>query len=203
MIYSRLYGINKENTMFIYIWKDAQGVPFYVGLTNSTRRTNPKNSPKRNWLCQKKLDEVGRQHVIVELRFVDAIVDGQELERKLIAEYGRIQMGTGTLTNLKPGGEGIGGMSEESKESRRQTMKDPLSAIRSEESVVKCKAAQKARMQDPDIKLAMSGENNPAKKPEVRAKLKAIWEDESYRAAQVAQRTGSTKNFSDETRAAH
>lgn len=189
--------------MFIYIWKDAQGVPFYVGLTNSTRRTNPKNSPKRNWLCQKKLDEVGRQHVIVELRFVDAIVDGQELERKLIAEYGRIQMGTGTLTNLKPGGEGIGGMSEESKESRRQTMKDPLSAIRSEESVVKRKAAQKARMQDPDIKLAMSGENNPAKKPEVRAKLKAIWEDESYRAAQVAQRTGSTKNFSDETRAAH
>jgi len=132
--------------MFVYIWKDGSGVPFYVGFTNSTRRTNPQNSPKRNWLCVKKLDEVGRDHVTVELRFVDSIITGQELERKLIQEYGRIQTGTGPLTNLMPGGEGANRMPEEAKELRRKAMLDPNNPIRSPESVRKRNLALKKRM---------------------------------------------------------
>ena len=186
--------------MFVYIWKDEKNIPFYVGFTNSARRTNPKNSPKRNWLCTKKLDEVGRNHVIVELRFVDSIITGQELERKLIHEYGRMQTGTGPLTNLMPGGEGANGMSDSVKEKRRQALLDPSNPIRSVEAVAKRNLAVKKRMNHPDVKIAMQGDANFAKAPEVRKKLKAVWQDPEYRAARVAERTGATKNISPETR---
>ena len=186
--------------MFVYIWKDAQGIPFYVGFTNSTRRTNPKNSSKRNWLCTKKLEEVGRDHVVVELRFVDSIITGQDLERKLIQEYGRIQTGTGPLTNLMPGGEGANGMPEDLREKRRQAMLDPNNPVRSAESVAKRNLAIKTRMNDPAVKRAMQGEANFAKLPEVKAKLKAIWQDPEYRAARVAERTGAIRNLSPESR---
>ena len=186
--------------MFVYIWKDEKNIPFYVGFTNSTRRTNPRNSPKRNWLCTKKLDEVGRDHVVVELRFVDSIITGQELERKLIHEYGRIQTGTGPLTNLMPGGEGANRMPDSMKEKRRQALLDPSNPIRSAEAVAKRNLAIKKRMNDPDVKIAMQGDANFAKAPEVREKLKAVWQDPEYRAARVAERTGATKNISPETR---
>lgn len=186
--------------MFVYIWRDAESIPFYVGFTNSTRRTNPKNSSKRNWLCAKKLDEVGRDHVMVELRFVDSIITGQELERKLIQEFGRIQTGTGPLTNLMPGGEGANAMPDELREKRRQAMLDPNNPVRSAESVAKRNLAIKARMNDPAIKSAMQGDANFAKLPEVREKLKAVWQVPEYRAARVAERTGSTYNLSPESR---
>jgi hypothetical protein len=186
--------------MFVYIWKDEKNIPFYVGLTNSTRRTNPKNSLKRNWLCMKKLDEVGRDHVVVELRFVDSIIAGQELERKLIQEYGRIQTGAGPLTNLMPGGEGANQMSEPLKEKRRQALLDPNNPIRSAESIAKRNLAIKNRMNRPEVKIAMQGDANPAKTIKARAKLKAIWQDPEYRSARVAERTGAVKNLSPELR---
>lgn len=183
--------------MFIYIWKDTEGIPFYVGLTKSIRRTNPKNNGNRNWLCRKKLEEIGENHVVVELQFVDSIVDGQALERKLIAEYGRIQMGTGPLTNLTSGGDGVGSPSLEHRAKLSEAMKDPSHPAHSPQA----RAKQRERMKDPKVRALFSGEKNAAKKPEVRAKLKAVWEDESYRAARIAERTGSTKNFTDEKRA--
>jgi len=201
MLQSSYSGLNKENTMFVYIWKDEKNIPFYVGFTNSARRTNPKNSPKRNWLCMRKLEEIGRDHVVVELRFVDSIITGQELERKLIQEYGRIQTGTGPLTNLMPGGEGANKMPEALKEKRRNAMLDPNNPIRSAEAVAKRNLAIKNRMNKPDVKAAMEGEANFAKTPEVREKLKAVWQDPEYRAARVAERIGATKNISPELRA--
>lgn len=187
--------------MFVYIWKDAQGAPFYVGFTSSMRRTNPKNSPKRNWLCMRKLEEIGREHVVVEIRFVESIVDGQEMERKLIAEYGRIQTNTGPLTNLMPGGEGAKLMPEHIKQKRREAMLDPSNPIRSPEAIAKRKAAQKRRMNDPATKALYAGENNPAKKEEVRAKIKAKWQDPEFKAMMSAERTGKKKNLSEEARA--
>jgi hypothetical protein len=200
MLQSSYSGINKENTMFVYIWRDAKNIPFYVGFTNSTRRTNPQNSTKRNWLCEQKLNEIGRDHVVVELRFVDSIITGQELERKLIQEYGRIQTGTGPLTNLMPGGEGANKMPEEVKALRRQAMLDPNNPIRSPEAVKKRNLAIKKRMNSLQVKEAMSGEANIAKLPKVRAKLKAVWQDPEYRAERIAERTGSHPNFSQEVR---
>lgn len=188
--------------MFVYIWKSPDGIPFYVGCTNSARRTNPNNSPKRNWLCTKKLDEIGRSHVVVELRFVDSIVLGQELERKLIEEYGRIQTGTGTLTNLMPGGEGVAPMSEENRRKRREAFLSPDNPIRSPEAIEKRNSAIRARMNAPEVKLAMMGDANPARQPEARKKLKNIWQDPEYQSRQKAARTGLKRQLSEETRVA-
>lgn len=186
--------------MFVYIWKSPDGTPFYVGCTNSARRANPQNSPKRNWLCTNKLNEVGREHVVVELRFVESIADAQILEQKLIEEYGRIQTGTGPLTNLMPGGEGVKPMSEENRQKRREAFLSPDSPIRTPQAIAKRNAAIKRRMNSADIKEAMQGDGNPSKKPEVRAKLRAVWEDPEYRAQQLLKRVGVPHNISEDTR---
>jgi hypothetical protein len=182
--------------MFVYIWKDQSGSPFYVGLTKAVGRTNPRNNGNRNWLCRNKLAEVGVDHVVVELRFVESIIAGQELERKLIHEFGRVQTGTGPLTNLSSGGDGMSGISEEGRKKLSEALKNPTHPIRSPDA----RARHKARMQDPDVKALFSGDANPAKRPEVRAKIKAKWAEPEYRAARVAERTGSTPNFSPEER---
>lgn len=182
--------------MFIYIWKDQSGTPFYVGLTKTMRRTNPRNGSNRNWLTTQKLDAIGRDNVIVEIRFVDSIVAGQALERNLIEEFGRMQTGTGPLTNLTSGGEGMTAPSAEHREKLRIAMSRLDHPARSEEA----KKKQRKRMQDPDVKALFTGDANPAKRPEVRAKIKAKWADPEYRTARVTERTGSNPNFSPELR---
>lgn len=172
--------------MHIYIWKTPDGIPFYVGFTKNQRRTNPLNAGGRNWLCKQKLAEVGAEKVIIELRPVTSIEEGTALECKLIAEIGRIQTGTGPLTNLTPGGEGSQAPTPEHREKLRQAMLDPNHPIRSEES----RAKKRKRMNDPDVKILFSGDANPAKRPEVREKIKARWADPEYRAAMSAKKVG-------------
>ena len=185
--------------MYVYIWKTPEGQPFYVGLTKNIHRTNPRNAGGRNWLCRQKLSELGVDNVVVEFHTVADITSAQELERKLITEYGRVQLGNGPLTNLQEGGNGAHGMSETGKESLRQRMLDPTHPIRSPEA----RAKQRARMKAPDVTILFSGDNNPAKRPEVRAKLKAVWQDPKFRAARIAEKVGVKKHsdqFKDATR---
>lgn len=182
--------------MFIYIWKDQSGTPFYVGLTKTMRRTNPRNGSNRNWLTTQKLDAIGRDSVIVEIRFVDSIVAGQALERNLIEEFGRVQTGTGPLTNLTSGGEGMTSPSNEHREKLRTAMSRIDHPARSKEAREK----QRKRMQDPDVKVLFTGDANPAKRPEVRAKIKAKWADPEYRDARSKERLGSHPDLSPELR---
>jgi len=176
--------------MYVYIWKTLEGQPFYVGLTKTIHRTNPRNAGGRNWLCRQKLAELGVENVVVEFHTVTDIISAQELERKLITEYGRVQLSNGPLTNLQEGGNGAHGMSDAGKESLRQHMLDPTHPIRSPEA----RAKQRARMKAPDVTVLFSGENNPAKRPEVRAKLKAMWANPEFRAARIAERVGVKKH---------
>jgi len=185
--------LNKGNTMYVYIWKDATGNPFYVGLTKRIGRANPKNNGGRNWLTRQKLESIGAVNVVVELHTVASIVDGQELERKLIEQYGRLQTGTGPLTNLRTGGDGTHSPTLEHREKLRQAMLDPAHPCRSPAA----RAKQRERMLDPEVRALFSGEKNAAKRPEVRAKIKAKWEDPEFRAARIEERTGVAKNFSE------
>ena len=182
--------------MYVYIWKDNSGVPFYVGLTKRIGRTNPKNNGGRNWLTKQKLASIGEGNVVVEFHIVPTVEEGQDLERKLIKEYGRIQTNDGTLTNLRAGGEGMTTASPERIEALRIAMRDPNHPIRSPEA----RARQRTRMQDPEVRALFAGLKNPAKKPEVRAKLKEIWTNNEYRDAQIKARTGIKHNLSEETR---
>jgi hypothetical protein len=182
--------------MYIYIWRCPEGVPFYVGLTRNKHRTNPCNSGSRNWLTLQRLEEVGVHNVLVEIRTVDSIVAGQELERKLIAEYGRIDKRTGTLTNLRVGGEGVELPTETQREKTRLAMLDPKHPIRS----AAARDKHRKRMKDPDIQAKIRGENNPSKKPEVRQKLKELWQDPDFRERMKVARTGKKRVLSDDAK---
>lgn len=181
--------------MFVYIWKKPDGVPFYVGMTKAIGRTNPLNSGGRGWLCKQTLEQVGRSNVIVEIHNAPTLEAAQEQERVFILQYGRIQLGTGTLTNLRPGGDGTSGMSEAGRATLSQRMKENNPVHKPE-----VRAKITARMADPDVKQRFIGDNNPAKKPEARAKLKAKWQDPEYQETQRKARTG-IKRHTDEHKA--
>lgn len=172
--------------MYVYIWKDQGGTPFYIGLTNRVGRTNPRNGGGRNWLTRQKIAEIGASNIVVELRHVASVEEGKQLEKDLIAEIGRIHLGTGPLTNLREGGDGTHSPTEEHKEKLRQAMRDPNHPCRSPEA----RAKQRERMLAPDMQEKFTGDNNPAKRPEVRAKIKAVWQNPEYRAAMIAKKLG-------------
>lgn len=180
--------------MYVYVWKDIHGTPFYVGFTKNKRRTNPRNEGGRNWLCKKKLAEVGADRVIIELRPVASVEEGVALECTLIAEYGRVQTGNGPLTNLSSGGDGAHSPSPEHKEKLRQALLNPSHPIHS----AKSRAKTAKRMADPDVKAKFLGDANPAKKPEVRAKLKAKWQDPEFRAKMIAAQVGKPRHSIEE-----
>lgn len=176
--------------MFVYVWKDPANVPFYVGFTKNRNRTNPRNNGNRNWLCKQKLIEIGVDLVTVEIRPVSSVEDGVALERALIAEFGRVQTGKGTLTNLTSGGDGTHAPTPEHREVLRKAMLNPNHPARSEAA----KAKQRKRMKDPDVKALFSGDANPAKRPEVRAKIKAKWDDPQFREARRQEKIGKAKH---------
>jgi hypothetical protein len=180
--------------MYVYIWKDTNSVPFYVGFTKNKRRSNPLNNGGRNWLCKQKLAEIGAERVIVELRPVASTEEGTALECKLIAEIGRVQTGTGPLTNLTTGGDGAHPRTPEHIEKLRQAMLDPNHPARSAEACAK----RRKRMQDADVRVLFAGDANPAKRSEVRKKLKAKWADPTYREARIAEKTGRSIHTEEE-----
>jgi hypothetical protein len=180
--------------MLVYIWKDANGTPFYVGFTKNKRRANPRNVGGRNWLCKQKIAAVGVKNIIVEFRPVASAEAGIALERALISEFGRIQTSSGPLTNLTAGGEGFHAPTPEHREKLRVLMLSPDHPIRSPES----RAKQRRRMNDVDVREKFIGDANPAKKPEVRAKIKAKWEDPAYRKARKQEKTGRAIHSAEE-----
>jgi hypothetical protein len=174
--------------MFVYVWKHNE-TPFYVGMTKTLRRTNPLNSGGRGWLCKQKLEHVGRNNVVVEIHTTETLEAAQKLEVSLIEKYGRVQLGNGPLTNLRSGGDGVHGMSDEGKKATSERMK-ANNPMQNPETRKKAKA----RMNDPDVKAKFAGDNNPAKRPEVRAKLKAKWDDPAYREARIQEKIGKAKH---------
>jgi len=170
--------------MFVYVWKHND-TPFYVGLSKTERRSNPLNVGGRGWLCKQTLAKIGPKNVVVELHIVDTVEEAQLLERSLIEKYGRIQLETGPLTNLRAGGDGAKGMSDAGKlaTSKRMTENNPM-----KNPVTRAKAT--ARMNDPDVKAKFTGANNPAKRPEIQAKIRAKWADPVFREAQRQRKLG-------------
>ena len=109
--------------MYVYIWKDPQGIPFYVGMGSTLGRTNPKAKRHRNKACLQRLKELGADAIIVEIRSAATEEAAKALEQQLISQYGRIRDG-GTLTNISGGGE-FHRASPNTKEKLTSLWKDP------------------------------------------------------------------------------
>ena len=93
---------------------------FYVGIGSQERRAYSERS--RNHIWRGIADRCGYQVEIVARDL--AREDALELEMFMISEYGRIDLGTGNLSNLTEGGDGSWGhkQSKETREKRRKGM---------------------------------------------------------------------------------
>jgi hypothetical protein len=170
--------------MFVYVWKHND-TPFYVGMTKHAGRANPLNAGGRGWLCKQTLVKIGPNNVVTELHTLKTLEEAIALERSLIEKYGRIQLQSGTLTNLKPGGDGSSSMTEAGRLATSKRMKEHNPTKNPE-----TRAKIKSRMNAPDVKIKFIGENNPSKRPEVRDKIRAKWADPLYREAQRQRKLG-------------
>lgn len=119
---------------YVYIhYATDNGEPFYVG--KGSRRLRDKGCQferacatfPRNLAWRRTVLSRGLRIEIIAMCRTD--VAAQELEMRLIAQFGRIDLGTGPLVNVTDGGDGHAGLvaSEELRRKRSQNAKGPRS----------------------------------------------------------------------------
>jgi hypothetical protein len=91
--------------MYVYVWKDPHGIPFYVGMAKTARRFSPYKASHRNKQCLGMLHQIGPANVLIELHPAADEATARKLEQELILRFGRLCDGTGSLTNISRGGE--------------------------------------------------------------------------------------------------
>ena len=77
------------------------GEIFYIGIADNDKR--PFNTVNRSDFWRKVFNKVGREVRIVTT--CDTLIEACQIEKYLIAYYGRRDLGLGTLVNLTDGGE--------------------------------------------------------------------------------------------------
>ena len=112
-----VYRIPEPHLYYVYVWYDPRnGSPIYVGKGTEKGTSEPyrfkrahRNHTNGNAFLGKVLRAMRREgfaHVVrIHCCFIEEWAAFDE-EIKLIAEYGRRDLGTGTLCNLTEGGEG-------------------------------------------------------------------------------------------------
>lgn len=83
---------------------DLTGPPFYIGKGKGKRDKSGRRNPY--W------KNISNKHGFIVKRLAENLTENQawDLEKKLIAEYGRLIDNTGCLCNLSDGGEGASGV---------------------------------------------------------------------------------------------
>lgn len=97
---------------YVYLLKKPCGEPFYVGMGKNRRAWDVKRRNRFVLAIIAKLNELG-QEIVREIIPCKNRESALQLEIKLIAKFGRRDLGTGSLANLSPGGEGSDGQDPE------------------------------------------------------------------------------------------
>ena len=99
---------NETRQFLLYVYLDSsKGEPFYVGKTLVEKRVWDRFPSRRTRLFLNRLQEADEVEVIVLSSFTEAQAD--LMERYLIKEIGRQDLGTGPLVNLTDGGDSTNG----------------------------------------------------------------------------------------------
>lgn len=182
---------------FVYTWFKPGNIPFYVGMGRTPTRWNPLYSRTRNPHCHRTVQLVGIENVRVAIVENLSKADACRIEQTLIWYYGRSDLGLGPLTNLTDGGEGIQQVTESAKIkmsiSAKATTKERSDRISGDKNPMRNKAIYTYavhRMNSPEVLAKYSGNANPAKRPEVQAKIRAKWADPEYKAAMIEKKKG-------------
>jgi len=96
----------------VYLHKrKLDDVVFYVGVGNKEKRAYDKNRRGKFWK-----DYTSKHDYLVEIIHRDITLnEAFEIEKSLIAKYGRRDLGRGSLVNQTDGGEGMKNLSPEAK----------------------------------------------------------------------------------------
>jgi hypothetical protein len=138
-----------QNEYYVYLYLREDGTPYYVG----------KGKNNRAFSLKRRISPPPKERIIIHTENLSE--NGAfELEKKLIAQYGRKDNDTGILRNLTDGGEGSSGR------------------FFSDEQKIQISKAVKEAMNRPGVKAKISKVTKEAmNSPEVRAKLsKAVKE---------------------------
>jgi hypothetical protein len=146
--------------MYVYVWKTPDGIPFYVGMGKNVCRPSPKTIGHRNAACKKIVQELGADSVIIELHTVQDVTAAKLLEQSLIAKYGHVSKGTGTLTNKSKGGE-----FHETKPETKQKLKALWGNLEHREKIVASRLGRTRNLPESTKEVLRKNlENNPAMK---------------------------------------
>jgi hypothetical protein len=129
--------------------KDTNEV-FYIGIGKTKRRVNSSGCRNQHW--KNIVNKVGFYYEIVEdnLSWQQAC----EVERQLIKEYGRRDLGTGSLVNMTDGGDGNYNFSEEVLEKIRNASKN---RVVSDETRLKLSKLNKGKIVSDETKSKLKG----------------------------------------------
>lgn len=100
------------NIYYVYQYIREDGTPYYVGKGKNDRAFSNNRRVKRP-------DDPSRIVFVAQNLSEDAAF---QLEKDLIQQYGRKDLGTGTLHNMTDGGEGQSGITPEMREKKRLQM---------------------------------------------------------------------------------
>jgi hypothetical protein len=142
-----------ENKFYVYAhYIPGEPQPFYVGR-GCNKRAYRLDGRSKWWKSIVK--KYGYEVKILYEKLSNSMAN--EIEKQLIAEYGRRDIGTGCLVNLTDGGNGMVGLVVT--DEHRKNNSEALKALG--DNHPSRQESQRLRMK----------ENNPAKRPEVREKI--------------------------------
>lgn len=109
-----------NNSYFVYgLYRSGNNVPFYIGKARYARRPFEhideafrEISSKKNLHKINTIKKIAREQQAIIIRILFSSKDENEVlqeEIRLISHYGRADIGTGVLTNMTAGGDGISG----------------------------------------------------------------------------------------------
>lgn len=116
-------------TFYVYIYKDQNGIPFYVGK-GSGLRWKDHLSKSHNKQVKGKIAKIRATGVEPTIQIVEAENedDAFEIENCLIVLIGKRNIGTGTLWNFNDGGSGTTWSTDITAERRREITKNGVIA---------------------------------------------------------------------------
>lgn len=107
-------AVSTRSDFYVYVWRRPNGEPFYIGKGCGRRA---KSTQRRNPIFKSivaKMRAMGDEPKVE--RIVEGLTEKEAFDREvaLIAEY-RLMRDGGTLSNLTHGGEGVSGLTQESR----------------------------------------------------------------------------------------
>lgn len=117
-----------ESPFYVYLLiRPDTNNPFYIGKGTNTpppyrvfqhEKNVETKHPEQNTLLHDIIKKLERENYTIkyEIEFFDVEQDALNREIELISRFGRIDLGSGCLANLTEGGEGISGISDETRQ---------------------------------------------------------------------------------------